>query len=141
VSARDAPSFFCSERWLISSSDHSCLHASYLQFFFNLSLVLILLYLAVQFILTVKADINRKVEEVSFGQSPLSCSRRRLWVHLPWARYTSANFTNIAITHLPCRDPAGDRLMYESVSRQPVRPFEESARHVSLPSLPCRTLG
>lgn len=45
---------------------------SYLQFFFNLSLVLILLYLAVQFILTVKADINRKVEEVSFGKLPSS---------------------------------------------------------------------
>lgn len=45
---------------------------SYLQFFFNLSLVLIMLYLAVQFILTVKADISRKVEEASFGALFLS---------------------------------------------------------------------
>ncbi|KAL7412384.1 Di-sulfide bridge nucleocytoplasmic transport domain-containing protein [Mrakia frigida] len=48
----------------------------YLQFFFNLSLVLILLYLAVQFILTVKSDIARKVEEVSFEilQEIASCT-------------------------------------------------------------------
>jgi hypothetical protein len=44
--------------------------SSYLQFFFNLSLVLILLYLALQFILTVRADIQRKVDEASFGPSP-----------------------------------------------------------------------
>jgi Di-sulfide bridge nucleocytoplasmic transport domain len=41
---------------------------SYLQFFFNLSLILIFLYLAVQFILTVQKDVEKRISEYTQGQ-------------------------------------------------------------------------
>lgn len=40
---------------------------SYLQFFFNLSLVLVFLYLLVQFILTVQRDVEHRISEYSMG--------------------------------------------------------------------------
>ncbi len=36
---------------------------SYLQFFFNLSLILIFLYLFVQFIITVQRDVEHRISE------------------------------------------------------------------------------
>ena len=44
---------------------------SYLQFFFNLSLILVFLYLLIQFILTVQRDVEHKVAEYSMGTSPI----------------------------------------------------------------------
>lgn len=45
-----------------------CLHiTSYLQFFFNLSLILIFLYLFVQFIITVQKDVGLRISEYSQG--------------------------------------------------------------------------
>lgn len=41
----------------------------YLQFFFNLSLVLVFLYLLVQFILTVQRDVEQRISEYSMGSS------------------------------------------------------------------------
>lgn len=44
---------------------------SYLQFFFNLSLVLMFLYLLVQFILTVQRDVEHRISEYAMGtESP-----------------------------------------------------------------------
>ena len=43
---------------------HPC---SYLQFFFNLSLILIFLYLVVQFIITVQKDVEHRISEYSQG--------------------------------------------------------------------------
>jgi hypothetical protein len=48
---------------------------SYLQFFFNLSLILLFLYLAVQFILTVQRDVEERISEYSMGASFLVCCR------------------------------------------------------------------
>ena len=43
-----------------------------MQFFFNLSLVLVFLYLLVQFILTVQRDVEHRIAEYSMGTfSPL----------------------------------------------------------------------
>lgn len=42
---------------------------SYLQFFFNLSLVLLFLYLVVQFVLTVQRDVEQRISEYSMGKS------------------------------------------------------------------------
>lgn len=39
----------------------------YLQFFFNLSLVLVFLYLVIQFILTVQRDVELRISEYSMG--------------------------------------------------------------------------
>lgn len=39
----------------------------YLQFFFNLSLILVFLYLLVQFILTVQRDVEHRISEYSMG--------------------------------------------------------------------------
>lgn len=44
---------------------------SYLQFFFNLSLILLFLYLVVQFILTVQRDVEERISEYSMGASLL----------------------------------------------------------------------
>lgn len=41
---------------------------SYLQFFFNLSLILIFLYLLVQFIITVQRDVGYRISEYSQGK-------------------------------------------------------------------------
>lgn len=41
--------------------------ASYLQFFFNLSLILVFLYLVLQFILTVQRDVEQRISEYSMG--------------------------------------------------------------------------
>lgn len=49
---------------------------SYLQFFFNLSLILIFLYLTIQFILTVQRDVEHRISEYSMGVSytlPCKC--------------------------------------------------------------------
>lgn len=40
----------------------------YLQFFFNLSLVFLFLYLLVQFILTVQRDVEHRISEHSMGE-------------------------------------------------------------------------
>ena len=40
---------------------------SYLQFFFNLALVLVFLYLLVQFILTVQRDVEHRISDYSMG--------------------------------------------------------------------------
>jgi hypothetical protein len=40
----------------------------YLQFFFNLSLILVFLYLLIQFILTVQRDVEQRISEYSLGQ-------------------------------------------------------------------------
>lgn len=40
---------------------------SYVQFIFNLSLVLGFLYIAVQFILAVRRDVKERIEEYSVG--------------------------------------------------------------------------
>lgn len=39
----------------------------YLQFFFNLSLILVFLYLLLQFILTVQRDVEHRISEYSMG--------------------------------------------------------------------------
>ena len=44
---------------------------SYLQFFFNLSLILIFLYLFVQFIITVQRDVGHRVAEHQQGKFPV----------------------------------------------------------------------
>jgi hypothetical protein len=44
---------------------------SYLQFFFNLSLVLVFLYLVLQFILTVQRDVEQRISEYSMGMNRL----------------------------------------------------------------------
>ena len=47
----------------------------YLQFFFNLSLILIFLYLLVQFIITVQRDVGHRIAEYSQGKFPqMTCS-------------------------------------------------------------------
>jgi hypothetical protein len=45
--------------------------SSYLQFFFNLSLVLVFLYLVLQFILTVQRDVEQRISEYSMGMNRL----------------------------------------------------------------------
>jgi hypothetical protein len=45
-----------------------CNH-SYLQFFFNSALVVLFLYLLVQFILTVQRDVEQRISEYSMGKS------------------------------------------------------------------------
>lgn len=40
---------------------------SYLQFLFNLSLLLLFLYVVVQFILTVQRDVEQRISEYSSG--------------------------------------------------------------------------
>ncbi len=47
---------------------------SYLQFFFNSSLVLLFLYLLVLFILTVQRDVQHRISEYSMGEFSLSFS-------------------------------------------------------------------
>jgi hypothetical protein len=42
----------------------------YLQFFFNFSLILLFLYLVVQFILTVQRDVEQRISEYSMGTYP-----------------------------------------------------------------------
>jgi hypothetical protein len=42
---------------------------SYLQFFWNLSLILLFLYLVLQFILTVQRDVEQRISEYSMGTS------------------------------------------------------------------------
>lgn len=44
---------------------------SYLQFFFNLSLVLLFLYLVLQFIFTVQRDVEQRISEYSMGTNEL----------------------------------------------------------------------
>jgi hypothetical protein len=44
------------------------LFASYLQFFFNLSLIVLFLYLVLQFILTVQRDVEQRISEYSMGK-------------------------------------------------------------------------
>jgi len=46
----------------------------YLQFGFNLSLVLLFLYLVVQFIVTVQRDVEQRISEYSMGTLFLVCS-------------------------------------------------------------------
>lgn len=41
----------------------------YLQFFFNLALILLFLYLVVQFIITVQRDVQERISEYSMGKS------------------------------------------------------------------------
>ena len=41
----------------------------YLQFFFNLALILLFLYLVVQFIITVQRDVQERISEYSMGRS------------------------------------------------------------------------
>ncbi len=48
----------------------------YLQFFFNLSLILLFLYLLVQFILTVQRDVEHRISEYSMGELYRSPDRR-----------------------------------------------------------------
>jgi hypothetical protein len=43
------------------------LTGSYIQVFVNVSIVLFVLYLAVQFVLTVKRDVKDRMQEVSVG--------------------------------------------------------------------------
>ncbi len=45
-----------------------CTHR-YLQFFFNSALVVLFLYLLVQFILTVQRDVEQRISEYSMGKS------------------------------------------------------------------------
>lgn len=44
-----------------------CIH-SYLQFFFNSALVVLFLYLLVQFVLTVQRDVEQRISEYSMGK-------------------------------------------------------------------------
>jgi hypothetical protein len=59
---------------------------SYLQFFFNLSLILLFLYLALQFILTVQRDVEKRISEYSMGS------------HLFRSFTFSFTFTNFGMT-------------------------------------------
>ena len=58
----------------VYASPFECAHFTdwtfrYLQFFFNLSLVLVFLYLVLQFILTVQRDVEPRISEYSMGAS------------------------------------------------------------------------
>jgi hypothetical protein len=44
------------------------MYGRYLQFFFNSALVLLFLYLLVQFILTVQRDVEQRISEYSMGE-------------------------------------------------------------------------
>ena len=52
---------------LLLSSLILLISSRYLQFCFNLSLILLFLYLAVQFILTVQRDVEQRISEYSMG--------------------------------------------------------------------------
>jgi hypothetical protein len=52
------------------------MHGRYLQFFFNSALVLLFLYLLVQFVLTVQRDVEQRVSEYSMGEKTLVVSTR-----------------------------------------------------------------
>jgi hypothetical protein len=47
----------------------------YLQFFFNSALVVLFLYLLVQFVLTVQRDVEQRISEYSMGKQIGRCSR------------------------------------------------------------------
>jgi hypothetical protein len=45
------------------------MYGRYLQFFFNSALVLLFLYLLVQFVLTVQRDVEQRISEYSMGEN------------------------------------------------------------------------
>ena len=79
----------------------------YLQFFFNLSLILVFLYLLVQFIITVQRDVEHRISEYSMGAWYDVC--------LPYMHSR------------PCRDRTRDRPMRAAAQSEPVR-FEFHTR-------------
>lgn len=54
----------------VTAYSEVCNHR-YLQFFFNSALVVLFLYLLVQFILTVQRDVEQRISEYSMGKSVL----------------------------------------------------------------------
>jgi hypothetical protein len=65
--------------WVSHSDEvdlHNDLFFRYLQFFFNLSLLLLFLYLVVQFIITIQRDVQHRVSEYSQG----GCREARTWI-------------------------------------------------------------
>ncbi len=57
--------------FLLLSNYYLFIFFRYLQFFFNLSLILIFLYLFVQFIITVQRDVGHRVAEYQQGKFPV----------------------------------------------------------------------
>ncbi len=74
-------------------------NSRYLQFFFNLSLILVFLYLVVQFILTVQRDVEHRISEYSQGKHPVK-------------RLTFFFFISDSCRHRP-----GDRIMCSSAQK------------------------
>lgn len=74
---------------------------SYVQFVFNGSLVIGFLYIATQFILAVRRDVQERIEEVSVGA---------------YAGPTLSNFP----TPADSRNPAGDRRVLALIHDEPV---------------------
>lgn len=67
----------------------------YLQFMFNLSLILVFLYLLVQFIFTVQRDVEQRIGEYSMGTpsllSPLRNQRRIVPANYSISRHPPGN--------------------------------------------------
>jgi hypothetical protein len=67
-------SFWGESQALSEASAYSdvCIHR-YLQFFFNSALVVLFLYLLVQFVLTVQRDVEQRISEYSMGKQISTC--------------------------------------------------------------------
>jgi hypothetical protein len=115
---------------LASRTDgHVC---RYLQFFFNLSLVLVFLYLLLQFILTVQRDVEQKIAEYSLGKFTMLCIIPTRELTPPCCRHRPRNF------HL-CSPIPSKPLRREPNTRYGQTVCEMGAMHGSGPlqSWPC----
>jgi hypothetical protein len=63
---------YASDRPLVPQRDYAYIMSGYIQTAFNLFVVLVLMYLALQVILTIQLDVQQKVSEYSDGMCSLS---------------------------------------------------------------------